>query len=179
MIEEKKQENEMPVWLQLAFVVGGAILIGYLLQKLFEFLFGPDKPTKSGKFGKVMPRVFISHSWDKAQHYNTLIKRFDYYNFEFYNHSIPEDRALDVATSLKIENGIRNKMRGCSKVLILAGDYANNYWIKKEVQIAKEMGKEVIAIKPYGADSIPTYLKNDADRIVGFNAKSIIENIKN
>jgi hypothetical protein len=70
-------------------------------------------------------------------------------------------------------------MRGCSKVLVLAGKYANNFWIKKEVQIANEMGKEIIAIRPWGATSIPSYLKNDADKIIGFNAKSIIEKIKN
>ncbi|OFY92199.1 MAG: hypothetical protein A3K10_03060 [Bacteroidetes bacterium RIFCSPLOWO2_12_FULL_31_6] len=126
-----------------------------------------------------MPRVFISHSWDYDNDYRTLIKRFDHYGFEYYNHSIPEEKALDEETTRKIENGIRNKMKGCSKVLVLAGDYANNYWIKKEVKIAKEMAKEIIAIRPWGEHTIPSYLKNDADRIIGFNSKSIIEHIKN
>lgn len=171
MIEQKKN-NDTPEWLQALLYIGGAILIGYLLAKLFEYLF-------SSKEKGTMPRVFISHSWDYDNDYRTLIKRFDYYGFEYYNHSIPEEKALDEETSRKIENGIRNKIRGCSKVLVLAGDYANQYWIKKEVRIANEMGKEVIAIRPWGASSIPSYLKKDADRIIGFNAKSIIENIKN
>lgn len=171
MIPEQKNNTETPQWLQALIYIGGAILIGYLLAKLFEYLFGTEKETT--------PRVFISHSWDYDDDYRTLVKRFDYYGFEFYNHSIPEEKALDEETSRKIENGIRNKMRGCSKILVLAGEYANNYWIKKEVQIANEMGKEIIAIRPWGTTSVPSYLKTDADKIIGFNTKSIIETIKN
>ena len=174
-MEEKNNitNEETPGWLQALLYIGGAILIGYLLAKLFDYLFG------SGKSKGVTPRVFISHSWDYDNDYKTLVKRFDYYGFEYYNHSIPEEKALDEISSRKIENGIRNKMRGCSKVLVLAGNYANKYWIKKEVQIANELGKEIIAIRPWGNSVVPDYLKKDADVILGFNAKSIIETIKN
>lgn len=171
MIEQEKN-NDTPGWLQALLYLGGAILLGYLLAKLFEYLF-PEKEKG------IIPRVFISHSWDYDNDYRTLIKRFDYYGFKYYNHSIPEEKAVDEETTRKIENGIRNKIKGCSKVLVLAGSYANNYWIKKEVKIANEMGKEIIAIRPWGELSIPSYLKKDADRIIGFNSKSIIENIKN
>lgn len=171
MIIEQKNNVETPKWIEVLLYIGGAILIGYLLSKLFEHLFETEKET--------IPRVFISHSWDYDDDYRTLVKRFDYYGFDYYNHSIPEEKALDEETSRKIEMGIRNKMKGCSKVLVLAGEYANNYWIKKEVQIANEMGKEIIAIRPWGSFSVPEYLKNEADKIVGFNTKSIIETIKN
>jgi beta-lactamase class D len=159
-------------------------LIGYLLGKLFEFLFGSDddddekeRPSRKRR----MRRVFISHSWDQDKDYRTLIRNFNNYGFEYYNHSIPEEKALDLdeETTRNIENGIRNKIKGCSKVLVLAGNYANNFWIKKEVKIAAELGKEIIAIKPWNATSIPPYLKNQAHKIVGFNAKTIIEIIKN
>jgi hypothetical protein len=175
-MSEQNNTNETPEWLQALLLIGGVILIGYLLSKLFDFLFGTEEEVK--RKGSV-PRVFISHSWNADKDYRTLIKRFKHYGFEYYNHSIPEEKALDEETSRKIEAGIRNKMKGCSKILVLAGDYANNYWIRKEIKIANEMGKEVIAIRPWGERSIPAYLKNDADRIIGFNTKSIIENIKN
>lgn len=173
MIEQDNKTNkEFPVWLQLLLVVGGSVLIAYLLTKLFEFLFGSDNEKEPTR------RIFISHSWDYDKDYKTLIRNFNNYGFEYYNHSIPEGKALDEHTTRKIENGIRNKIRGCSKVLVLAGDYANNFWIKKEVKIAAEMGKEIIAIRPWNTTSIPSYIKNEADIIVGFNTKTIIETIK-
>ena len=174
---EQKNNNNPPEWLKSLIYIGGAILIGYLLAKLFEYLFSSTiNETSSRK--QTMPRVFISHSWDFDDDYRTLIKRFNHYGFEYYNHSIPVEKALDEETCCKIEIGIRNKMRGCSKVIVLAGGYANNFWIKKEVQIANEMCKEIIAIRPWGATTIPSYLKNDADKIIGFNTKCIIESIK-
>lgn len=169
---EQNSNNEMPGWLKALLLIGGAILITYLLTKLFDYLFGSSKDKSK------MPRVFISHSWDYDKDYRTLVKRFNHYGFEYYNHSIPEEKATDEETSREIEYGIRNKIKGCSKVLVLAGNYANNYWIKKEVQIANEMGKEVIAIRPWGNTSVPSYLNSNADKIVGFNTKSIIEKIK-
>jgi uncharacterized membrane-anchored protein YjiN (DUF445 family) len=107
-----------------------------------------------------------------------LIKRFKYHGFKYYNHSIPVEKALDENTARSIENGIRNKIWGCSKVLVLAGSYADNYWIKKEVEIAKRLGKEVIAIKPSKSTNVPYYLRNAADRIIDFNAKHIIDLIE-
>jgi hypothetical protein len=173
IIEPNQNTNkELPVWLQILLVVGGTVLIAYLLTKLFEFLFGTDNEKEPTR------RIFISHSWDYDKDYRTLIRNFNNYGFEYYNHSIPEEKALDESKTRNIENGIRDKIRGCSKVLVLAGDYANNFWIKKEVKIATEMGKEIIAIRPWNANSIPAYLRAEADTIVGFNAKTIIEKIK-
>jgi hypothetical protein len=165
-----EENKKTPQWLQALFYIGGIVLAGYLLARLFEYLFPLGKGPK--------PRIFISHSWDYDKEYKTLVKRFDYHGFEFYNHSIPEEKALDENTNRKIEHGIRNKIRGCSKVLVLAGPYANKYWIKREVAIANELGKEIIAIRPWKSAAVPEYLKTKADRIIGFNAKSIIEIIK-
>lgn len=168
----EQKENEIPEWLKILITIGGIILIGYLLAKLFEYLFADDRAK-----GK-MPRVFISHSWQYDDDYRNLVNKFGYYGFEFYNHSIPEEKSISDLNRKNIENDIRNKIKGCTKVLVLAGSYANNYWIRKEIMIATELGKEVIAIRPWGKKSIPTYLKKDASKIVGFNSKSIIEKIK-
>lgn len=168
----QNKNNSTPTWLRILLIAGGTILIGYLLAKLLEYLFEDEKPEKT-------KRVFISHSWKQDKDYWTLIKRFEYYNFNFYNHSIPEEKAVNTETAAKIEKSIRNKIQGCSKVLVLACPYANNYWIKKEIEIAKELKKEVIAIRPWNQKGIPKYLENNADKIIGFNANAIIETIKN
>lgn len=173
-IQNLKKQDDLPVWLELLIIIGGAILIGYLLTKLFEYLF-----SSWGSEDEVRPRVFISHSWKYDKDYWNLINKFDKQEFRFYNHSIDVDKSLDANTSSQIIEGIKKKMQGCSKVLVLAGNYADRYWIKKEVEIANKMGKEVIAIRPWGNKNVPSYLKKHANKIIGFNSSSIIEKIKN
>ena len=171
-MHKNKNNEELPQWLQVLLVIGGAVCLGYLLTKLFEFLFdtwGEDE---------VRPRVFISHSWSYDNDYWNLIGKFQKNEFEFYNHSIDLDKPLDASTKSEIELGIRNKIKGCSKVVVLAGSYAERYWIKREVEIANEMGKEIIAVRPWGQSYVPPFLNKKADKIVGFNSKSIIEHIK-
>jgi len=168
--QQQTPQNEMPEWLRFLFIIGGVILLYYLLLALLDYLFPHDT--------KVRPRVFISHSWKKDADYWNLIKKFENYNFEFYNHSIEEDNPLDAFTAKQIEKGIENKMRGCGKVLVLGGNYANRYWIKKEIEIANRMGKEIIAIRPWGKTNIPKDLYENAHRVLGFNSKKIIENLK-
>lgn len=166
-----QQQDEMPEWLRILFVIGGIILLYHLLSALFDYLF-PSKTTD------VRPRIFISHSWKNDADYWSLIKKFKIYEFEFYNHSIEEDSPVDAYTARQIEKGIENKMRGCSKVLVLGGNYANRYWIKKEIEIANRMGKEIIAVRPWGKAYIPKDLYKNANRVIGFNSKTIIENLK-
>lgn len=170
--EQPPQTNEIPEWLKILFVIGGIILLYHLLSALLDYLFPPEKGTK------VRPRVFISHSWKNDADYWNLIKKFENYSFEFYNHSIEEGDPVDAVTAWQIEKGIENKMRGCSKVLVLGGNYANRYWIKKEIEIANRMGKEIIAVRPWGKAYIPKDLYKNANRVIGFNSKTIIENLK-
>lgn len=163
--------SALPKWIQGLLTVGSVLFLIHLMAKLIEFIFGESEKER-------MPRIFISHSWRYDKDYWTLIKRFDYYNFEYYNHSVPANKPVDDASTQKIEKALRAKINGCSKVLVLGGNYAKGYWIRREVQIAQELCKEVIAIRPWNQYSIPTYLKENANKILGFNAQCIIEEIK-
>lgn len=163
--------NALPKWVQYLIAAGVIFLITYLIIVFCKHFFGTKKKNRT-------PRVFISHSWRYDNDYWTLIKRFIYLGFQFYNHSVPANKPVDDATTRRIENAIRAKISGCSKVLVLGGHYANSYWIKKEVQIAQAMNKEIIAIRPRNQYSIPTYLQLNADKILPYNARNIIKHIK-
>lgn len=84
----------------------------------------------------------------------------------------PDDRALRAA--------IKNQMRPASCVLILAGVYSTySKWIRIETQLAHELGKTIIAVEPRGAERTSEYVKVNADVIVRWNTKSIINAIEN
>ena len=51
-------------------------------------------------------------------------------------------------------------------------------WINIEIQLAKEMGKKIIAIEPWGAERTSTVVKQAADITVGWNTSSIVKAIR-
>ncbi|MDD9819907.1 MAG: TIR domain-containing protein [Nitrospira sp.] len=74
------------------------------------------------------------------------------------------------------------KMQPCSVILILAGVYSTySKWIEKEIKIAKEefsVQKPIIAIEPRGSERTSQIVKNNADRIVGWNTNSVVDAIR-
>jgi len=64
-------------------------------------------------------------------------------------------------------------------VLIMAGMYSTySKWINKEIEIAKRMGKVIIAIKPFGAERISKVVRDAAHSECAWNTNSIISAIR-
>lgn len=126
--------------------------------------------------------IFISHSWTYSDTYDRLI---DLLNsdpgFYYRNYSVPKDDPIHNAPDDRaLRAAIKNQMRPASCVLILAGVYSTySKWIRIETQLAHELGKTIIAVEPWGAERISEYVKVNADKIVKWNTKSIVNAIEN
>ncbi|SDX74716.1 MTH538 TIR-like domain [Lutibacter oricola] len=184
-MENNKTNNNS--WLPLIISIGGLILIAHLISKLVSYLINSetsdieessDKKISNKKKREKKPRIFVSHSWEHNNDYNKLINGFEKQGFQYYNNSISIEKNDDSKNSKEIETRIKNHLLYARCLLVLAGEYSNNYWIKKEVEIAKSLGKKIIAVKPWQSKQIPKYIENSADEIIGFNPKAIIEQIK-
>lgn len=171
-----QQSNKLPNWLETILIIAGITLAALLFIELMKYLFlSFEKDKKEGR----TPRVFISHSWTYDHEFNNLIRRFDEYGFGYYNHSIPKNNPLNVNGKKELISGIRRKMSNCSKFVVLAGMYVNNSdIIKEEIKIAKELGKEIIAIRPHGVTRIPIIVRENASVIIGTHTPKIIEYLK-
>lgn len=127
-------------------------------------------------------KVFISHSWKYSDAYEKLKKWLDDEpRFEYLNHSVPKDDPIHTnGTDKELYNAIQNKISNCHCVIILAGVYSSySKWIDKEIQIAKIVyGKPIIAIQPWGSERTSKLVKDNADRIIGWNKNSLISAIK-
>lgn len=128
--------------------------------------------------------LFISHSWDYSDQYNRLVNLLQERRyFVFKNHSVPPDNPIhDAGTDTQLRQAIRNQMMPCHVILILAGVYATySKWINIEIDLAKEgfiYAKPIIAIRPRGSVRISERVKLAADRLVGWNTKSVVEAIR-
>lgn len=128
-----------------------------------------------------MYNLFISHSWTYSDAYNKLVALLDDAKyFSYKNYSVPKDDPIhNVNNSKELYEAIKQQVRYASVVIILAGVYSSySKWIDKEIEIAKELGKPILAIEPWGSEKTSTRVKNAADRIVKWNTSSIVDGIR-
>lgn len=124
--------------------------------------------------------LFISHAWDYNDEYYKLVNHLEKAPlFKFSNYSVPEHNPLNTKTATQLEKALYNQIKPTSVVLILAGMYVNyRNWILKEIEIANDLDKPIIAIKPWGSQKIPSVLADNAHDIVGWNTQSIVNSIR-
>lgn len=125
--------------------------------------------------------LFISHSWEYSDAYQKLCRLLDNRPyFEYKNYSVPFNDPIHTnGTDKQLIEAIINKIIPTSAVLILAGVYATySRWINKEVEISKYLNKKIIAIEPWASEKTSTFVKENADEIVGWNTDSIVKAIR-
>lgn len=125
--------------------------------------------------------LFISHSWTYSDAYEGLIALLDAKPYFIYrNYSVPKNDPIhNASNNYQLKEAIRKQMQPASCVLILAGVYATySKWINIEIELAKSIGKKIIAIQPWGAERTSLVVTNAADVIVGWNTDSIVKAIR-
>ena len=81
--------------------------------------------------------------------------------------------------SKELYEAIKNQVKYAHVVIILAGVYSSySKWIDKEIEIAQNMGKPILAVEPWGSEKTSSKVKNAADRIVKWNTDSIVNAIR-
>lgn len=125
--------------------------------------------------------LFISHSWAYGDAYEKLVSMLDskpYFSYK--NYSVPQDDPIHKTSyDYQLREAIRRQIQPSSCVLVLAGVYATySKWINIEIELAKQLGKTIIAIQPWASERTSVIVKNSADRIVGWNTDSIVGAIR-
>lgn len=125
--------------------------------------------------------LFISHSWTYSDQYQRVINLLDSkYGFNYRNYSVPNDDPIHNAGSdYLLRQAIERQMKPASCVIILAGVYSTySKWINIEIELARKMGKKIIAVEPWGSERTSAVVKNAADEIARWNSDSIVRAIR-
>ncbi len=124
--------------------------------------------------------VFISHAWKYDEDYKRIVKMLDEApNFKWKNFSVPEHDPLDADNTEELEKELREQIQPVHIVIVLSGMYAAyREWIQKEIDLAQEMGKPIIGVKPWGQERVPEVVQKAAKEIVGWNTHSIVAAIR-
>lgn len=128
--------------------------------------------------------LFISHSWDYPEAYEDLTSLLDNEpRFLYRNYSVPKDDPLNIKGpryESELKDKIKAQMQPCSVVLVLAGVYSSySDSIQKEIKVANELEKPIIAIEPWGSERTSSFVKDNATAIVKWNGSSIVNAIRN
>lgn len=125
-------------------------------------------------------RILISHSWDYDEQYRTVsdwLNDASYFNWSDY--SVPLSRPIDTNSKIELKERIKNRISLCNCILVLSGMYVDySEWIDYEMEIAKELGKPIIGVKPWGQQRVPAIIQDIADIMVGWNSSSVVQAVR-
>lgn len=126
-----------------------------------------------------MYRIFISHSWAYSSQYDKVEEFLHQEGINYYNHSVPKDDPVHSKSDKELRVALDAKIRGCSCVIILAGVYASySKWINIEIELAKLYNKPIIAVEYWAAERTSKVVKDSANTIVKWNAKSVAQAVR-
>lgn len=132
--------------------------------------------------------LFISHAWKYSEDYNKVV---DWLNeaqnegtLTWRNYSVPEhDPKIDPDSSSgkkQLKEALKPQISSASKVIVISGMYVSySDWIDYEIDTSVDYGKYIIGLKPWGQERIPQKVQDNADIMVGWNKKSLIDAIIN
>ncbi len=128
--------------------------------------------------------IFVSHAWTADSDYSGLIRLLDSdNNFKYRNYSVPRSNPLEINASTELGRRrqlsvkLKEQVRQASVVIIIAGMYFNHReWIQKEIDLANEMRKPILVVRPRGQQRVPIELQ--VYKMVYWNSSSIIDGIR-
>jgi hypothetical protein len=130
--------------------------------------------------------VFISHSWQYSEHYDTLAEwifsrswRSGQASITMCDFSVPKtDPIVGAGTDAELQAAIYAQIARSHVVVIPTGMYANySKWIGKEIRGAAHHSKPILAVNPWGQIRASSVVANAAQRVVGWNASSVAQGI--
>ena len=131
-------------------------------------------------------RIFISHSWQYSNHYETLENwifgerwTLGGVNLNFHNESVPKNDPVHNAPNAQALEYIINALIMRSDIVVVpTGMYANySKWIEKELRGASRQNKPILAVNPWGQQRGSNIVQRRASLTVGWNKQSVLNGI--
>ena len=115
-------------------------------------------------------KLFISHLNDDDE-YTLFISKLDTsYDFEWKDYAVNNEmNHMKLAEQMKLADVI----------IILSGLYIKNRkLLQKEIDVAIELEKPIVVVRPYGMENVPSALEQIANEVVGWNTPCIVDSIQ-
>lgn len=116
-------------------------------------------------------KLFISHTSEEDDEYIRFINKLnDSYDFQWENHSVLGETSKE---------DIKMQIDPVDVVVILSGLYSRNRdIIQVQIDIAMELEKPIVVIRPWGMENVPGNLESIASGVVGWNTHCVVDSIR-
>jgi hypothetical protein len=168
------------MWQIITAVVGGGLLLHKFIKGQREENFSKGEIFKKDGEKLENRRIYICHSYDDSASYNKLIRKLKTTdNRKVYDHSIPVSKKRNIVDNNELRAIFKQQMAGCSHVFVLASsDIPRKSYVKTELEVAKELGKVIIAVTDKDQYSIPPFIKKLADETVTNDKRNLKKQLK-
>lgn len=128
-------------------------------------------------------RVFVSHSWSYADHYEKLsgwifdeLWSVDGIPINFVNTSVPKNNPIHYAANdAELQDAIFQRLKFSDVIVVPTGMYStHSKWIGKELDGARLHGKKIVAVNPWGQERKSSIVQMHSHETVGWNKDSVI-----
>ncbi|OIB57404.1 hypothetical protein BBD46_01970 [Natrialba sp. SSL1] len=123
--------------------------------------------------------MFVSHSWKYSEQRERIEEFLDDENrLDWQNFSVPEDDPMEFEDKNDLRQQLYQQVGQANVVVVVAGMYvSHSEWIEEEIEMADHFEKPIIGVRPNGNERLPAVVKEEADEIVGWRQKSIVNAI--
>jgi len=115
--------------------------------------------------------LFISQLNESNEEYERFIGKLEAsHDFQWKNHTIASETNKEE---------LKEQIKSVDVVVILSGLYSRDkYLIQQEIDIAVELTKPIVIIRPYGMENVPGSIEEVASEVVGWNTPCIVDAIR-
>ena len=114
--------------------------------------------------------LFISQLNENNEEYDRFIGKLEASKeFQWKNHTLPSKTS---------RAELQEQIKPVDAVVILSGLYSKDKdLIQRELNIAVELDKPIVIIRPYGMENVPGSIEEAASEVVGWNTPCIVDAI--
>jgi hypothetical protein len=115
--------------------------------------------------------LFISQLNESNEEYERFIGKLEAsHDFQWKNHTIASETNKEE---------LKEQIKSVDVVVILSGLYSRDKdLIQQEIDIAVELTKPIVIIRPYGMENVPGSIEEVASEVVGWNTPCIVDAIR-
>lgn len=125
-------------------------------------------------------RIYICHSFRDSKSYQRIVKKLKLAeNCKVWNHSIPQHKQKVIKDDDELREAFKSQIRGCSHIFVLATKgLPQKSYVKMEIEVAQELGKRIIAIKPRGSTYVLKFIRDAKPEYISSNVRIIQKTLK-
>lgn len=128
--------------------------------------------------------IFISHAWSYDERYEGVVRLLNsVWGFSWRDYSVPRSAPVVDRNSVigvnALTGRLREQIRQSSCFVLIAGMFVHHRdWVQREIRIAQDYGKPIIAVRRRGQLRTPIEVENYAHATVNWNSVSLVEAIR-